>query len=585
MTKLRTGWLWFMAAASPALLPLWLILRDGVDVHFWDEWDPTWAGMFVKAFHHQLTFGDLVGQHNEHRMLVPRLIWLAMAPFTHWNNIDDLLLGWCVLCVTSLGLLWLCRRTAAGGWAVRWFICNLLLFTPAQDQSILSGMGVPHMLVPAFMIIAFIVVFSAAPQWLKVILCLLLASAATYTNGNGALCWPLAGVLVAWSDSWNELKAKKWFLAALGIGFVVNVVLYLIHFKTPGPTVAPGLPGTAAQTIQYYLVFLGNPFLAGGTSPPTTTALVMGLVMLLLLLTAAGYFLYGWRWGARELCGRMLPWLAVAGFAVCTAALVTNARGGLGADQALQTRYVTSSLYLPIALVNLLPLICQDLRRRSAAGAGLFWAQVPAFLAAGLTMVQLMCMGPAIETCDHWRTFQRGVKAAVLLIDVIPYNPQLVFIFPRPRVLIEQADAINRIGYLHPPLIASSNAADIRASHPSQVSGARGKLDGYGQSGAQIAVAGWAIFSRNGQPADAVFLTYDNPRGEPIIFMLTDMDVKRPDIVEQTGNRNYLLCGWRRTIPLAILTAELNPVRIRAWALDTDTGKAWPLDGMFTVQR
>jgi hypothetical protein len=36
---------------------------------------------------------------------------------------------------------------------------------------------------------------------------------------------------------------------------------------------------------------------------------------------------------------------------------------------------------------------------------------------------------------------------------------------------------------------------------------------------------------------------------------------------------------------LAILTAELNPVRIRAWALDTDTGKAWPLDGMFTVQR
>jgi hypothetical protein len=450
----------------------------------------------------------------------------------------------------------------------------------------LLGTGVPYMLAPAFMVIAFVVVLCGAVGWFKLILCLLLASAATYTNGNGALCWPLAGLLVAWSDSWNELKAKKWFLAALGIGFVVNVVLYLIHFKRPGLTVAPGYPETAWQVMRYYLVFLGNPFSAGSTYAPTTTALVMGWVMLVLLLTAAGHFVYCWRRGPRELCGRMLPWLAVAGFAVCSAALAANARADFGVDQALESRYVTSSLYLPIALVNLLPLMCQDLRRRSAAGAGLFLAQVPAFLAAGLIVVQLLCLWPAIETCHHWRASERGVKAAVLLINVLPDNPQLAKVYPAPGILIEQVNAINRIGYLHPPLIASSNADEICASDPSQVSGARGKLDHYvPESSAQITVSGWAIFSGTGQPADAVFLTYENRRGQPIICGLADLGVKRSDIVEQTGNRNYLWCGWQGTVPFAALPAGLNPVRIRAWALDTDTAKAWPLDGVFSAQR
>jgi hypothetical protein len=60
-------WLWFALAISPALAPLYLILRFGVDFHYFDEWMPDIARVFIKAHEHELTLADILAQHNEHR--------------------------------------------------------------------------------------------------------------------------------------------------------------------------------------------------------------------------------------------------------------------------------------------------------------------------------------------------------------------------------------------------------------------------------------------------------------------------------------------------------------------------------------
>src|SRR6266481_6254246 len=62
--------------AAPPLLIGFLILRDGVDTPFWDEWDGT-APLFEKMAAGTLCFADFFAQHNEHRILFPRLIFFG----------------------------------------------------------------------------------------------------------------------------------------------------------------------------------------------------------------------------------------------------------------------------------------------------------------------------------------------------------------------------------------------------------------------------------------------------------------------------------------------------------------------------
>ena len=78
--------------------PLGLILKYGVDFPYLDEWDRDFAGMYIKAFQHQLTFADLAAQHNEHRILIPRLILLILTLCTHWNPIADMIVQWLIVC-------------------------------------------------------------------------------------------------------------------------------------------------------------------------------------------------------------------------------------------------------------------------------------------------------------------------------------------------------------------------------------------------------------------------------------------------------------------------------------------------------
>jgi hypothetical protein len=303
------------------------------------------------------------------------------------------------------------------------------------------------------------------------------------------------------------------------------------------------------------------------------------------LLIAAGYFLNALRNRQTELCGRMLPWLLLAGCTLISAALASHARAGWGASEALVTRYVTASLYLPIALVNLLPIIARDIVRRSAAPAR--WIRIPlGILGAAILALQIANIPAGIQACHDWRASLRSAKGAILLINILPDNPQLVKIYPDVSVLSREANGLDQIGYMNPRLIQSDDADLIRAPDPAEAGGARGNLDGYipGTSG-EIKLVGWAIFPKTGEPADAVFITYQDDEGEPIICALADLGPTRQDIVQQTGQSNYLRCGWLATFPVSRLPGDLKIVRLNAWALDVNSDKAVQLNGVFTARR
>src|SRR5437588_13026825 len=98
--------------AAPPLLIGFLILRDGVDTPFWDEWDGT-APLFEKMAAGTLGFADFFAQHNEHRFIFPRLIFFGRGRLTHCNIPTELFVVWflSLLCLFNT-----CRILCRSSW-------------------------------------------------------------------------------------------------------------------------------------------------------------------------------------------------------------------------------------------------------------------------------------------------------------------------------------------------------------------------------------------------------------------------------------------------------------------------------------
>src|SRR5438876_11379636 len=89
ITNLTPKGLWvfgssaILATLLPSAIMLGLIAHYGVNVPFWDEW--SLVSFFEKAHDHALTFRDFVVQHNEHRIVFPKLIFLLLYRSSLWT--------------------------------------------------------------------------------------------------------------------------------------------------------------------------------------------------------------------------------------------------------------------------------------------------------------------------------------------------------------------------------------------------------------------------------------------------------------------------------------------------------------------
>jgi hypothetical protein len=416
-----------------------------------------------------------------------------------------------------------------------------------------------------------------------------LLTAATYTCGTGILGWAMVMPLLAWSRSWAQLKARTWMMVAFVGALVINVSLYFVGFNRPDAAAgAQAYSASLWQRIDYALVFCGSPFAVSNGFEFQTGSRIFGSAMLLLAAGCAVYFLFIWL-GRRdyELGCKMLVWFALAGFAVASAAIASLYRAGYGVEQAFSSRYITFALWLPVALVNLIPMVCADLSRRAGERG---WkldrilAQAPAALMGALILLDAISITPATYGAARTESARRRGRAMLQLIQVTAENPQFTQVYATYQVLHERAAVLNSMGYLHPPLITNRNALLIQDSTPFEKSGQPfGALEKFGPlSGApdNLVAIGWAVCPRRGQVADAVFLTYEDQNGQPMIFALANMGIRRDEIAHQQGNNvEYVLCGWGTSFPVSSLPDYLKTIKISAWMLDGDTGKAVKLQG------
>jgi hypothetical protein len=394
----------------------------------------------------------------------------------------------------------------------------------------------------------------------------------TFSIASGCASWLLAAGLLFLANG----KAKSrfhllcWFLWICTA--CISVVLYFHGFRQPGwhPSESESLRHPLLA-VQFALTYLGFPFSSGIPLHRTAIATSVGGALFVLLLLVLVYL-----WRARTdplFVMRSTAWLAFIGIVLTNCFLTMLGRVGFGIPAAMQSRYVSFAILLPIGLLFLTAQIVRHWRVRQPLDSRLRKWTVFGSVAFSAVLALLFCFA-TIRVLRFWPILQHerlSGKAVLFLINVLDEpGARRRYLHPNPAVK-DWALALNQLGYLRPRPLRSNRIGEIARSAPGQLAGALQQLDR--TSGGDLIVAGWAILPWKNRVADSVLLTSQDELGDPLIFARVDVKRRRDDVVERLGDDSYRDCGWIKSLP----REEIPPGtrRINAWALDAEDGHAF----------
>lgn len=366
-----------VAGAVPLVWIATLVTRLGVNVPFWDEW--AFIPDLRKSAAGRFGLADLWAQHNEHRLFFPRLVFIVLAHFTHWNQRSEMAVSVVLAAGIVIVMVALLHRTLApahrglfllASVAAAWFV-----FSPLQYQNWLWGWQLQWYLsdLAALSAIALLTGWPAGGrQWVGVVCAIGAAVVASYSLASGLLVW-LACLVVFLARRDLRRYLPAWVLAA---GVTIGAYLVGYHKPPQTPPITDVLHHPGAFT-AYVLRYLGAPLFGNnGFSAYVGAAMVLAFVATALLLSRR----------RPQAFGVAVPWVGLGLFAVLAAVLTGVGRVGFGVGQAEASRYVTTSTLFLVAVVALILLTLEPLTspRRGRLPLAVAVAVLGVVLVAGL---------------------------------------------------------------------------------------------------------------------------------------------------------------------------------------------------------
>ena len=370
-----------------------------------------------------VTFHDFIRQHNEHRILFPRLVFaldLALTEARNTFNFASILACQALHVLLFHRLISLSVADRLLKWALTSFVA-LMLFSIVQNENFVWAFQIQFVGVFLFFTIAASTLSAAqAPlsargaRWPLVAAGFFFGAGAALVMSNGVaalLC--IAFVFVA-ARLFNRLTA------AIALCGLVLLVCYAATF-TPNPGHTP--LGFAAQHplifIQYVSTYLGCVFAPLGLNVAFFAG-ALGIVV-------TGIAVLGLFTGRIERNRVNLTLTAILLFIVFTAAMTGIGRSSFGLAQAASSRYATPSAIFWAAAVTLTALWLSD-----RAGQRTLPALV---LVCGVTLVAVL----AAARVQYEYRFQGRIRAADMarasdaILSAVPDEFGLEGAFPRYR--------------------------------------------------------------------------------------------------------------------------------------------------------
>jgi hypothetical protein len=562
--RARLDRLLFLLALLPMVLIAAIINHYGVNVPYGDEWRIlTFLGKWDS---HQLTFADFYATHNGHRILIPRLIFLALTQLTHGSLRAEMFFSLLVCTLTSLGLYLLLRRSVSGSTTKHlalWALINLFLFSPIQAENWLWGFQLQVFLSNLCVVGAIVCLTSGANLAARFSGALAFALAGTFSFGNGVLIWPAIFIVLV-------CRREKVSVQALWIAGAVLVMLAYVSgypAREPTPAVTRWF-----DYLLYFSGFLGAPLARIPNSKPLVLPVLLGTVLVAGFLWIAARLI--WR---RAALGNAAPWLALGAYAIGSAAMASFARIHSGPAHALDSRYTTVGCVLVVSLIGLVAAVID--RDRTATGHKKRMAIIG--MAVGILLILYAINVPfELRYLRLNRSFRERGKAALefsVVLDLDQMCRAALLIREDPDTLARCLAVLDRLKLLDPPRRQTAMLVDAE-DRPARATDEYGVFENLGSNGDVLIASGWARLPADARPPAGVVLAYRSG-ADWKAFALSDVTQSRPDLETKYGSLGYLGAGWRFGFPRNLLPP--GEQEISAWALEAENGRTYRLPGSF----
>lgn len=535
----------------PALFAFSIVWKHAVPVPFWDEWN-TPGAQIASYYRGTFTFAELCSQHNEHRLLFLRLVLLPLAIVAGWDVRHGMVFTLCLVCLGSVGLYQLLRRSGEPGpaRAIIFGVMNLLLFSPRIYETFLIG-AQGQTFMPTFaLVLALLVNLSEKSLAGKTIINAALAHIGTYSFGNGMLVWLLAFPLETAPASRRArilCRASYLFLAAASIGS------YFISYQHP--PLSPPVVSPAEQTLaflQFVLVWSGSLFSVKMPALWGAGLLVFFVVMAILAFRQVR------RSGVWQ---PHYPWLVLGCYTLISGCVAAAARLGFPYSMAGDARYAAFSVFLYLAVLGLGFSVWQHAQNRAPFAR----LAIPSgVVCLGLVLsLWIVTFKKERRFLRDWTRLKNHSLLVVRWAEAIPQNPEIALLSPYPETpgvirTLAQHDAFR-------PGFVSKKLARMVREIPNPGTQTAGLLEQTTPDpSGRVLLQGWARLPDENRPADCVVLGFETADASWQPFCVLET-------AAQTGGQ------FSQTIEAQNLPRGAHS--IRGFAIDLEQERAFPLAG------
>lgn len=421
---------WGMCVLLSPLCALALFSIYGFDTPFQDGWE--FVPVLKAWFEHSWTtlFAELWTQHNEHRLLVPRMVMLVLAVTTGWNlRYENIVTYLCAWMIFALLVKWLyqdyagTKRNFSPGITC---LVSLLVFSLTQWHMWLWGWMMQIEMNVLFCCIGFRAFSNLEERWKHFWVGCLAGLAAMFSFGTGLAFFPLVFLLFLLDGAFNQAR-KKTMLATLVVVSVAAFGAYFWGFNLPEARQIDSASLISILRLPVYvLAYLGAPL----ASFDYRAAVILGLTGTVMWTRQA--------WRVFSNTKTSLPqsqvfWMFLGLYAVSAGVLTAFGRWASNPlSQALSSRY--------LALPSLfwISIIVQRSLDRNESQQTSFREGLLAYVV--ICLVFISSVYGTYKADEYWDAFQLGRKALLEKAD----ENNLHWLYPSPEVIRERREFLKK---------------------------------------------------------------------------------------------------------------------------------------------
>ncbi|CAN5674633.1 hypothetical protein BH20VER1_BH20VER1_19870 [soil metagenome] len=567
-----------LLAILPALGAAFVQASYWVNIPIWDEWDTPGTAL-LRAAQGTLTWQDLIAQHNEARLLFPRLLHIALSWGRSWDVRDGMLLTLVAAGGVSAFALKYLRQLTSLRWPhiiLAWGLINFCLFAPSQYENFLYGFAY-QMFVPVLCLFGCIMSnLSQMSLGRKVLVNTLLALVATYTFSHGMLVWVLAIPIVfrrplTAGDRWKSFL----YYSAYAVTGILAIAYYFQGYVRPPVSPPPATLTQFPQIVEFLIVWMGALMRIESPNPRVTGTIMAIITAATFLATILHLRRHRQDWPL------FYPWLLLLTFSSASGLVTAVGRVNLGVDIVFNTwffgfssvRYNANSVILYVANIGLV----SALVARALSPAVRTQPRLVVPLTTCCTVFALLwahMLQEELARLPQFRANRVQAQTAAIWATTLPNNPQIFAAYPYPQRFSKRVAEMLRWSVLRLPTISPGLQQKI-ATPPLDPKPTAGSLDTVERQEDKLRAAGWARIPGRNVPADFVVLGWMTAGGEFRPFTALPVGRPRPDVAQALQSDRFTASGFDAVIETAGLPARAQ--HFRAWAIDFKRQEAFPL--------